>query len=162
MRVTDYRGVPVCSAARPAVSKSSHRMVPRQQFFCLLVAALLHCAEAQAQPTPRAAAPAVVCTTDYKPVCGTSPTNRARTTYSNQCVATRSGATSVQQGACPKAPPPAALGCTKEYNPVCGTSPTNRARTTYSNQCVATRSGATSVQRGACPKAPPSRRPPPS
>lgn len=54
-----------------------------------------------AQGTPAPGAPPQVCTENYQPVCGTSPSG-TRVTYSNACFARAAMATNVMPGECGK------------------------------------------------------------
>jgi|RhiMethySRZTD1v2_1073278.scaffolds.fasta_scaffold10948_2 hypothetical protein len=75
------------------------RMTPVWLAFAL-VGGSLGAAEAPRSPAPGTTTKApIVCTTDYKPVCGHDKDGKQRT-FSNECLAKAAGVTGIYPGPC--------------------------------------------------------------
>lgn len=87
------------------------------------------------------------CTREYQPVC--AGRGNERQTFSNACMADRSGFRVIHRGECRRggsSQPPRA--CTLEFQPVCGQR--GNTRRTFSNACTADASGFRVLHRGEC------------
>lgn len=119
-------------------------------------------------PGPRPPRPGpgpVICTQEYRPVCGERRGDRE--TFGNACQADAAGYRIVHGGQCrgggwtPAPPPPprpprpprpwpepGPQACTREYRPVCAQR--GRSLQTFGNACEADRAGFRIVDRGPC------------
>jgi len=91
-----------------------------------------------------AAAAQTVCPEIYRPVCGLKDGHR--TTYTNECFATKAGATIVGEGICTKDFKPKV--CSQIWLPVCAS--VDGKDKTFSNKCWAEMAGAKILHPGEC------------
>lgn len=86
------------------------------------------------------------CTREYQPVC--AGRGNERRTFSNACMADRSGFRVIHRGECRRGGSSQPQFCTREYRPVCARQGT-RLRT-FSNSCEANAAGWRVISPGRC------------
>ncbi|MBL8576715.1 MAG: hypothetical protein JNK47_05790 [Mesorhizobium sp.] len=86
------------------------------------------------------------CTREFQPVC--AGRGNERRTFSNACLADRSGFRPIHRGECRGGSSQPPRACTLEFQPVCAQR--GSTRRTFSNACTADASGFRVLHRGEC------------